>query len=228
MKYSLIASTLLISTLSVFNATASVTVGGTRVIYEGTKKETSISVENKDKVANLVQSWITPVDATTPGKNAMIITPPLFREEVGAKNVLRIVRSGLPMPEDKESMYWLNIKGIPSAAESQQKNTVEIAINTRIKLIYRPKSLCGTVPDKVTDKLSWAVSGNQIKVTNPTPYYMNFSLVKINGKTVDKASYVAPLSSATFAAPAGAGHGNISWRILNDFGMASKEHNAQI
>jgi nitrous oxide reductase len=43
---------------------ASVVVGGTRVIFDGTQKTTTVSVQNKDNVTNIVQSWISVDDNT--------------------------------------------------------------------------------------------------------------------------------------------------------------------
>lgn len=93
---------------------ASVVVGGTRVIFDGTKKTTTVSVQNKDNVTNIVQSWLAIVDETSPAKDSFITTPPLFRLKAGEKGFVRILRTGKPMPEDRESMLWLNIKGIPA------------------------------------------------------------------------------------------------------------------
>ncbi|MBK5142707.1 fimbrial assembly chaperone [Budviciaceae bacterium BWR-B9] len=211
---------------TVFPTSASVVIGGTRVVFDGSKKETSVSLENKDNVANLVQSWITPADADTPSKDAIIITPPLFRLDAGDKNVLRIVRSGAPMPEDRESMYWLNVKGIPSTAKTSSSNSLQIAINSRVKLIYRPASLQDTQPESLTQQLVWGKSGNNITVNNPTPYYMNFAQIKVNGKEVPEVTYVAPRSQAVFPLRQNAGSGKVTWRILNDFGMAGAEHSA--
>lgn len=210
------------------NVFASVTIGGTRIIYDGNKSEISFPIENKDKVTNLVQSWITPADATTPGKEAIIITPPLFRLEVGDKNVLRIVRSGLPMPEDHESMYWLNIKGIPATGDEQPSNSVQIAVNSRIKLIYRPKSLSGTTPEQFTQNIRWSISGGTVTVNNPTNYYMNFASVTINDHAIDTVTWVSPKSTASFKINSSVKSGKISWRLYNDFGMAGAEHTAAI
>ncbi|EMD7558330.1 fimbria/pilus periplasmic chaperone, partial [Cronobacter sakazakii] len=69
----------LLCALSVSAAQASVVVGGTRVIFDGQQKAATLSVQNKDKIANLVQSWISPVSADSAAKDTMIITPPLFR-----------------------------------------------------------------------------------------------------------------------------------------------------
>ncbi|QBH96705.1 fimbrial assembly chaperone [Limnobaculum zhutongyuii] len=211
---------------TIFQANASVVIGGTRVIFDGSKKETSVSLENKDNVANLVQSWITPADADTPSKDAIIITPPLFRLDAGDKNVLRIVRSGTPMPEDRESMYWLNVKGIPSVNKNTSSNSLQIAINSRVKLIYRPVSLKETMPESLTQQLVWGKSGNRITVNNPTPYYMNFAQIKVNGRAVPDVTYVAPRSQAIFQLHQNTDSGKVSWRILNDYGMAGAEHSA--
>lgn len=58
----LIATTLLMMTVS---AQAGVIIGGTRVIYNGDKKETSISVKNPDKSSYLIQSWSDSGEKTT-------------------------------------------------------------------------------------------------------------------------------------------------------------------
>lgn len=214
--------------LSSLGASASVVIGGTRVVFDGSKKETSLSVENKDKVANLVQSWITPADASTPGKEAIIITPPLFRLNVGEKNVLRIVRSGLAMPEDRESMYWLNVKGIAATQDEMPQSSMQIAINSRIKLIYRPSALKGMTPESVTDQVNWRIANGKIIVNNPTAYYMNFSVVKINGRTLPEVTWVSPKSEATFPTPSDIHGGKITWRLYNDFGMVGAEHNKSL
>ncbi|PVZ82618.1 long polar fimbrial chaperone LpfB [Serratia sp. S1B] len=200
---------------------AGVIVGGTRLIYDGNKKESSLSVSNPDKKAYLMQSWV----ETTGGveKAPFIITPPLFRLDGGQENVLRVVRAGGNLPTDKESLFWMNIKAIPSSEENSDKNTLQLAIKTRIKLIYRPQGLQGT-PDEVADKLTWQRSGNELVVTNPTPFYMNFNNVSVAGKRLENATFVAPGTSAKFALPNGVSGGKVSWNIINDYGGAGKEH----
>jgi len=37
---------------------AGIVIGGTRLIYEGNKKEASITINNPDKLPYLIQSWI--------------------------------------------------------------------------------------------------------------------------------------------------------------------------
>lgn len=194
-------------------AQAGVVVGATRLVYDGDKKESSLSVNNPDALPYLIQSWVEPPEGSSE-KAPFILTPPLFRLDAGRQNVLRVVRVGGTLPEDRESLYWLNVKTIPST--ERRDNTLQIAVKTRIKLIYRPAALKG-LPDDVAGQLSWRRQGTRLAVSNPTPFYMNFQSVKVNGQEVKDATYVAPHATATFSLPASAGSA-VSWRVINDFG----------
>ncbi|MHA7848993.1 fimbrial biogenesis chaperone [Serratia sp. D1N4] len=223
MKFSPALILALLFTINV--AQAGVIVGGTRLIYDGDKKESSLSVKNPDKTPYLIQTWI----ETTGGaeKAPFIVTPPLFRLDGGRENVLRVVRAGGNLPTDKESLFWINIKSIPSAEQNIDRNTLQIAVKTRIKLIYRPQGVKGS-PEDVADKIIWQRNGNDLQVTNPTPFYMNFQGVQVAGKDVKEATYVAPGSTARFALPSGVSAGRVSWKIINDYGGAGKEHTAAL
>ena len=207
--------------LSMATAHAGVIVGGTRIIYSEEKKETSISVKNPDNYSYLIQSWIDEGENKN-NKVPFIVTPPLFRLGGTEENKLRIIRAGGNLPDDRESLFWMNIKTIPATEKQENVNTLQIAVKTRIKLIYRPKTLTD-IPEKLTDKLSWVRSGQKLTVSNPTAYYMNFSEVKVGSSRVQDATYVAPMSSATFTVPANAS-GDISWKIINDYGAAGDVH----
>lgn len=198
-----------------------ITVGGTRLIYDGSKKEASLSVTNSDINPYLIQSWI---EAKTEGgeKAPFIITPPLFRLEGNQQNVLRIVRTGGKLPEDRESLYWMNVKSIPASVKKEGVNTLQIAIKTRIKLIYRPQGVKG-IPEDVTEQLKWRQSGSTLTVTNPTPFVMNFQQVKVGRSEIPDVTYVMPQSEATFAVPAGV-TGKVTWRLITDYGGIGDEH----
>ncbi len=115
------------------------------------KKESSIGISNPDEINYLVQSWVD-TGLKKDDKAPFLITPPLFRLNAKEDNVLRVVRTGGNMPEDRESLYWLNIKAIPSSSHEEGVNTLQIAINTRIKLLYRPASIKGK-PEEV--QINW-------------------------------------------------------------------------
>jgi len=212
-------------------AQASVVVGGTRLVFDGTKNNAVISVENKDQNSNIVQSWLSVVDAASPAKDAFIITPPLFRLKAREKGFVRIVRSGKMLPDDRESMFWLNIKGIPATEYIPDKNVVQFAINSKIKLIYRPAALKGNTPESYADKLRWGKEGASLTVKNSSPVYMNFSQVSINGKNISGAWFAAPFSTLKIPVRrnlSSAGKKEITWSVINDYGMSGKKYTALI
>lgn len=205
-------------------ANAGVVIGGTRVIYDGNKKESSISVNNPDSTPYLIQSWVeTPSEGAE--KAPFIITPPLYRLDKDQQNVERIVLAG-SVAQDKESLYWLNIKAIPAA--SRKDNTLQIAVKTRIKLIYRPAALKGVIPEELADKLTWQRSGNQVQVTNPTSVVMNFNEISVSGKKLENVTYVLPGSTARFDLPKGVSGGAVTFKIINDYGGIGNVHNATL
>ncbi len=204
-------------------AQAGVVVGGTRLIYDGAKKESSLSVNNPDHSPYLIQSWVeAPVGVAE--KAPFMITPPLFRLDGGQQNVLRVVRAGGNLPGDRESLYWMSIKSIPSSEKKEQgQNTLQVAVKTRIKLIFRPQGLKG-VPEEVAQDLKWKRNNSQLEVNNPTPFYMNFHSVTIGGKQIKGVTFVAPMSNASFALPAGVTDGSINWKIISDYGGVGAIH----
>lgn len=114
----IIRSILLLGSMFVIsNVNAGIIVGGTRVVYDGAKKESSLSVNNPDKIPYLIQTWIENNDSSS-SKAPFIVTPPLFRLDGEQQNLLRIIRSG-NLPEDQESLFWLNVKAIPAGKERE-------------------------------------------------------------------------------------------------------------
>lgn len=214
----------LILSAGVGHALAGVVIGGTRVIYDGGKKESSLSVRNPDVVPYLIQSWID-MPGNTTARAPFIITPPLYRLDQGQQNTMRIVRAG-NLAENTESLYWLNIKSIP--ASEKKDNTLQIAVKTRIKLIYRPESLKDHTPEEFASQLKWSRSGNGVQVYNPGSYYMNFSEVRVGGKRIPDVTYVAPGAKATFPVPANITGSTLSFKLINDYGSAGKEYTASL
>ncbi|TNV11215.1 molecular chaperone [Buttiauxella sp. B2] len=214
-----------IAVMGVSAANAGVVIGGTRVIYEGSKKEASLSVNNPDTVPYLIQSWIENQNGGAE-KASFVITPPLFRLDQGEKNIMRIVKTGA-QAEDKESMYWLNIKSIPSAPK-KEINTLQVAVKTRIKLIYRPEGLKGKSSEDFAQQLTWQKVGNQIQVTNSSNYYMNFNEITVAGKKLPAVTYVAPGQSSKFDLPAGVSGGAVTFKLISDFGGVNPAHQASI
>ncbi|KUR05744.1 molecular chaperone [Enterobacter bugandensis] len=218
----LIACAVISASVSVANA--GVIIGGTRVVYDGNKKEASIDVNNPDKTPYLIQSWVETLNGGAE-KAPFIITPPLYRLDGGQQNIERVVVTG-NLPQDKESLYWLNIKAIPSAPKKD--NTLQIAIKTRIKLIYRPAGLKSQQPQELSHQLTWRRNGNQLQVTNPTSYVINFNEISLGGKKIENVSYVLPGESMNFTLPAGANSTSVNYKVINDYGAVSDVQSASL
>lgn len=121
---------LMVSSASV---SAGVVMGGTRIVYPQNSKEVAFSVSNMESaVPYLIQSW---VEGDGPDKNnaaPFIVTPPLFRLDPEQTNTLRIQYTGAPLPTDRESVFWLDIKAIaPKPKESS--NELQVASNRNLK-----------------------------------------------------------------------------------------------
>ncbi|WP_288791301.1 molecular chaperone [uncultured Enterobacter sp.] len=211
-------------TLTLTSARAGVVIGGTRIIFDGAKKEASISITNPDNVPYLIQSWIDVQDGQS-GKAPFIITPPLYRLDGGQKNLERIVMTG-SLPQGQESLFWLNIKAIPSA--SKQMNALQIAVRTRIKLIYRPERLRASTPEDQANKLTWHRAGNTLQVNNPTPYVINFNEITVGDKKLDDVTYVMASGSARFQLPKGAQGNALTFKVINDYGSPGELHRASL
>ncbi|AFM59604.1 long polar fimbrial chaperone LpfB [Enterobacter cloacae subsp. cloacae] len=215
---------LALSALTLTTAHAGVIIGGTRIIFDGAKKEASISITNPDSAPYLIQSWIDMQEGNS-GKAPFIITPPLYRLDGGQKNIERIVMTGA-LPQEQESLFWLNIKAIPSA--SKQTNALQIAVKTRIKLIYRPEGLRASTPEEQANKLTWQRAGNEIQVNNPTQYVVNFNEITLGGKKLDDVTYVLPGASARFVLPNEARGNSLTFKIINDYGSPGVLHQASL
>lgn len=173
-------------------ANAGIVVGGTRVVYDGGKRAASISVKNNSRIPYVVQAWLDDGDQKSHAKTPFVVTPPIFRLDAGKENILRIIYLGQGLPEDRESVYWLNVQEIPPKPE--QENVLQIAVRTRIKLFYRPPALAKAQggPAQAAHQLRWKLvfdrAGAALVADNPTPYAVNLAKVTLNG--VDKKARV--------------------------------------
>ena len=228
MKRRVVAAALLATGFFAGASQAAVIIHGTRVIYPSSQKEVTVDLENKGEVPALVQVWVDNGDEASPTetKAPFILTPPLSRIEKGRGQAIRIMHAGEPLPTDRESLFWLNMLDIPPKAADASPTEMNVAIKTRIKLLYRPSGLAGEAIE-APKALRWAVAGgSSVQVTNPTPYYVNFASVGIkhgNGNvipSVETGGMVAPGATATFKfkAPVSAGEASVVFEAISDLG----------
>ena len=198
-------------------------IGRTRIVYEAGKKEISLPLINKDSILPwLVQSWTDTGDGKTRGP--FIVPPPLFRLDPEKEQSLRIAWNGAALPENKESLFYMNIRTIPATAkEDDQKNVLRLIYKTRLKLFWRPKGLKGT-PGETCQQLRFTRSGKMLTVVNNGDFYSIFDNLRLGNTKIESADLVSPQSSVSLPVPDGATGTSVTWRCITDYGNASTQY----
>lgn len=167
------AITVLLGALVVPQAQAAIALDRTRVVFDGSQKSISLSISNQNKqLPYLAQGWIEDAQGKKI-QSPLIVLPPVQRIEPGKPSQVKI--QALPaaslLAQDKETIYYFNLREIPP--KSSKPNTLQIALQTRIKLFYRPEGLAidqNAPPPQ--EKLTLTRQGGKYLVNNPTPYYV--------------------------------------------------------
>lgn len=167
---------------------ASVILGTTRVIVKSSDKEATVQIRNPDSIPKLIQAWI-----DSGNKNAspdvidvpFQILPPVFRINAGKGQALRILALPNDLPNDRESVFWLNVLEVPpKPSDLEGENYVQFALRNRIKLFYRPAKLEGRA-SSAGEKLEWRLREGKLIVNNPTPYHVSLSSAAVILSTSD-------------------------------------------
>ncbi|WP_017254861.1 fimbria/pilus periplasmic chaperone, partial [Pseudomonas tolaasii] len=129
------------------NGYAAVGLDRTRVVFDGAKEATSVNITNNNtQLPYLAQGWIEDEDGkkiTSP----LIVLPPVQRLEPGKQSQLKVqaLPAAKSLPQDRETVYYFNLREIPP--RSDKPNTLQIALQTRIKLFYRPQAIAPSQQD---------------------------------------------------------------------------------
>ncbi|MFU2315062.1 fimbrial biogenesis chaperone [Rahnella sp. PCH160] len=190
-------------------------VGRTRVIYAANKKEASLPLSNKSESKPfLIQSWIDNGDGKTRGP--FVVTPPLFRLNANDENNLRISYTGGELPQDRESIFYINVRAIPSTPKNDA-NELRLVIKTRIKLFYRPEKLQGKSYDAYK-LLTFSRANGQLNITNPSSYYVVFSYLTVGNTLLKDTEMIAPGSQINVKIPGDISGNTVEWSAINDYG----------
>ncbi len=163
----------LLAVLLAQQAQAAIALDRTRIIFDGSQKSVSLSVSNQNKqLPYLAQGWIED-DKGNKIQSPLTVLPPVQRIEPGKPSQVKIL--ALPvaktLPQDRETVYYFNLREIPP--KSTKPNTLQIALQTRIKLFYRPAAIAmdkNAPPPQ--EQLTLSKQGDKYVVNNPTAYYV--------------------------------------------------------
>ncbi|WP_253377746.1 fimbrial biogenesis chaperone [unidentified bacterial endosymbiont] len=211
----------------VLSHSAGIQIGRTRIIYHAEKKEIALPLVNKDKALPwLIQSWTDTGDEKTRGP--FIVTPPLFRLDAQKEQSLRVAWNGSALPEDRESLFYMNIRTIPATAkDDSDKNMLRLNYKTRLKLFWRPSGLAGT-PGETCKNLRFSRDSNAVTVINNGAFYSVFDSLLLDNTVLPKADMVAPFSRVSVPLPGNTAGSQISWRCITDYGNASEKYTSTL
>ncbi|KPD03593.1 fimbrial biogenesis chaperone [Moellerella wisconsensis] len=217
----------IISAVSVQVSYGAIALDRTRVIYNEGEKSVSIGLtnESKDK-PYLSQVWLED-DKDQKINSPFIITPPVQRIEATSKSQIKIqaIANITALPKDRESVYYVNVREIPP--RSTDINVLQIALQTRIKLFYRPKDIGSNErmeENPLAKKVTLTKSGSNYIVNNPSPYHLTITRVDANDKELTnfEALMISPFTQENLGSNVTNLGVSPSLYYLNDFGGLAK------
>lgn len=196
---------MLLSIMITVPAYAAIVLSNTRVIYKSSDAETSVRLINNGSRPAVVQSWIDDGEINQDPsqlKVPFMLMPPMARVEPGQGQTLRLMYTGEELPNDRESIYYLNVLEIPPKNKSKKdENYVQVALRTRIKIFFRPDGLEGK-SIAAPANLAWFIAEDRgnlfLTAFNTTPYHVSMSEVALDvGGKLEQVGegMVAPLAT---------------------------------
>lgn len=225
-KPGLVVSLILMMISLPVSASGGIALGATRVIYPADAKQTSLAITNSNNQERyLINAWID--NDRGQKEKTFAVTPPLFVSEPDSENTLRIIYAGPALPVDRESLFFMNVKAIPSVnkANLQGKNVLQLAILSRIKLFVRPQNLA-MQPEEALSHLRFERAGNHLKISNASPYYVTLVNLQLGAQKLENIM-IAPKNSAQQTLPVGAS-GMLSWQSVNDYGAITPARSVKL
>ncbi len=210
-----------------FHASAVVNAEKTRVVFNSGSIAESLSLVNSEKEPVVVQVWtdngdptVSPDQVHTP----VVINPPVFKMKPGEiRNIRLLLVSAGSLPQDRESIYWLNIYQIPPNTETQHtgEKKIVLPLKIRMKVFVRPEKI-GELQENDAQKLQFSIdreSGNKaLLIQNPTPWHLTLSSLR-SGKTALPGVMVAPFTSERVDIPADKTLADkVEYDVINDNG----------
>ena len=213
-------------------ASGSVVVNGTRVIYPGQAREKTVRITNQDHFSNVVQAWVDiddPVSTPETADAPFLVNPAVSRLAFGSGQTLRIIYTGAGLPQDRESLFYLNILQIPPRNTAHaDRDQMLLMLRNRLKMFYRPESVAGNsgqLPEKLQFSLANVGTSWQVRVHNPTGFYASFgsAVLEVGDHRLPlQPVMVEPFGNAEWALPdpglLSDGVVQLRAQLINDYG----------
>lgn len=231
--YQKLSIILCLSTLCIKPTLASISLDSSRIIFPSVESSQSVEINNRSpNQSYLINVGISESLSTQSSDGPFIVTPALFRIDPGASNKVRILKKPNALPQDRESAFYFSVLAIPASKSGEAKDnnnlggSLQVATGNTVKLFYRPSNLSMTQQEAM-GKLQFSRQGNNVRVSNPTPYFISLNQLVIDGKkikldVIKGTSMLAPFATNVY--PAIAGTGTATWKAINDYGGEETFH----
>ncbi|WP_371368360.1 molecular chaperone [Pseudomonas sp. QL9] len=219
-------------------AQANVVIAGTRQVFPGSEREITVQLSNRGSTPSLVQAWVDDGDErATPSssKAPFLVTPVMSRLDPMKGQALRVLLTSGGLPQDRESLFWLNVLDVPSLDRKRAgENHLQVAFRSRLKLLYRPQGLEGSAA-AAAEGLRWKLverGGKPVlRASNASAFYVSVSSVSVtaNGRsfTSDDSATIGPHGELelplkpTASVPPGVSGVDYVW--VSDYGAAVRQ-----
>ncbi len=164
----------------------------------------------------LLQSWIDNGSAGDINKEKFypfVVIPAVARMPPGKILNLKILPTEKirDLPGNRESVFWINlyeIPGVKKTTKMERANKMENALNTQLKIIYRPFKESMNI-NSIADAIKYASqsvtdNGHSLELDNPSPYYVTPVAIKVKSLsgeqflTLGMTRMIAPFSHRRF------------------------------
>lgn len=216
--------------LGISTTYANIVVSGTRIVYPAGQKEVSVQLNNRGSLPALAQVWLESESELAHTTIPFVITPPLSRVEPNTGQTIRLLYTGEPLVEDRESLFYFILLDIPPKPNNPEelKNYLQISLQSKLKLFFRPASLANSDPAKALEQVKWSLSTHHnqthLVIDNPTPFHITFRHIDavIEGKNyiLNDVPMIKPFTDITVAI-VGATTGQLNkvgYVAINDYG----------
>ncbi|SPZ21951.1 Chaperone protein papD precursor [Providencia rettgeri] len=170
----LLLTSVFMLTISVISAAnAAVTLDRTRIIFDGNQSSINITIRNDNpELPYLAQSWLENALEQKLETGPIIATPPIQRMEPKSTSLVRLSTAPdiAKLPQDRESLFYYNLREIPP--KSSEAGVLQIALQSRVKLFYRPESIVAQSKTDWTKYITLTATSSGYTLDNPTPFYL--------------------------------------------------------
>ncbi|EGM2645789.1 molecular chaperone [Salmonella enterica] len=221
----LVVSGVLCLSLAVQAATEGISFNRTRLVFHGGDKALALVVRNHGKMPWLIKQDIKMPDGD---RAPFLVTPPLFRLVGEQQNIMRIIRTPMPLPDDRESLFYYSALAIPGVSQAskaedapvqvEETSRLLIATRTRLKVFYRPRNLSVSVED-ARKQLHFVQQVDHLLIKNSSPYYQTFAQLKFDAVSQHPELHdlmVAPYGILPFTTTQKVHQ--ITWSVITDYG----------